>query len=88
MREALRSARGKTPQQDVAEFAGVARHTYSRIETGARNPSLPVAIRIAHFLQRPVEELFPELVPADPQSTAARRPQARNSRRTRVKSPA
>ena len=34
-------------QEDVAKRAGISRTTYAMIETGNRNPSVPVAQRIA-----------------------------------------
>jgi putative transcriptional regulator len=37
---------------------GVSRQTINSIETGRYTPSLPLAIALARFLARPVEEVF------------------------------
>lgn len=39
--------RGESTQQEVANAIGIAQSTYAAIETGARNPSVPMAKRIA-----------------------------------------
>lgn len=53
----LRGARGWS-QADLAERAGVSRQTINAIETGRYTPSLPLAIALARFFSRPVEEVF------------------------------
>lgn len=45
-------------QEDLAKATGSCSRTISRIERGERNPSLEMAIRLANFLEMPVEELF------------------------------
>jgi putative transcriptional regulator len=45
-------------QQALAEQVGVSRQTIIAIERGKYAPSLALAIRIARFFQRPVEEIF------------------------------
>lgn len=52
MREWLIAERKKTEksQYQVAEEAGMAQSTYASYETGARNPSVSVAKRIAAVL--------------------------------------
>lgn len=37
---------------------GVSRQTINAIETGRYTPSLPLAIALARFFGRPVEEVF------------------------------
>ena len=45
-------------QQQLAEQIGVSRQTVNAIEGGKYSPSLEVAFRIAHALERPMEEVF------------------------------
>jgi putative transcriptional regulator len=53
----LRAARGLR-QEDLAKALNVSRQTVNAIETGRYLPSLPLAIALARFFGRPVEELF------------------------------
>ena len=45
-------------QEDLAEATGSCSRTISRIERGERNPSLEMAIRLAHYRNMSVEEIF------------------------------
>lgn len=45
-------------QEDLAEATGSCSRTISRIERGERNPSFEMAIRLAHYLNMSVEEIF------------------------------
>ena len=45
-------------QEDLAEATGSCSRTISRIERRERNPSLEMAIRLAHYLNMSVEEIF------------------------------
>jgi len=54
---AQREERGWT-QAVLAERLGVSRQTVVAIETGKYDPSLPLAFRISHLFQRPIEGLF------------------------------
>jgi putative transcriptional regulator len=54
---ALRKERGLS-QGDLGEIAGVSRQTINSIETGRYTPSLPLAIKLARYFSRPVEEVF------------------------------
>jgi putative transcriptional regulator len=45
-------------QAELAEMLDVSRQTINAIETGRYSPSLPLAIRLARFLGRTVEEIF------------------------------
>jgi putative transcriptional regulator len=45
-------------QEDLANAMRVSRQTINAIETGRYLPSLPLAIALARFFGKPVEELF------------------------------
>ncbi len=45
-------------QEDLAKALKVSRQTINAIETGRYLPSLPLAIALARFFGKPVEELF------------------------------
>ena len=53
----LRTLRGLS-QAKLAEAMEVSRQTIIAIETGRYTPSLPLAIALARFFGRPVEEVF------------------------------
>jgi putative transcriptional regulator len=53
----LRAAAGLS-QSKLATEMGVSRQTINAIETGRYTPSLPLAIALARFFSRPVEEVF------------------------------
>lgn len=53
----LRAAR-ELSQGDLAAAMGVSRQTINSIETGRYLPSLPLAIALARFFDRSVEEVF------------------------------
>ena len=53
----LRQDRGLS-QGQLAKALGVSRQTINAIETGRYTPSLPLAIALARFFSRPVEEVF------------------------------
>lgn len=55
--KALRKARG-CRQEDLAAALGVSRQTIIAIENDKYNPTLELAMKLARFLQTPVEELF------------------------------
>ncbi|SDL83092.1 putative transcriptional regulator [Franzmannia pantelleriensis] len=59
---ALRKARQLT-QADLAEAMGVSRNTINSIEVGRYVPSLPLALRLARFFGKPVEEVFDDTPP-------------------------
>lgn len=56
---ALREGLGLT-QEQLAVRVGVSRQTINAIETSRYNPTLPLAMRLARLMQRPVEEIFHE----------------------------
>ncbi|WP_043668143.1 helix-turn-helix transcriptional regulator [Clavibacter michiganensis] len=53
----LRTAAGLS-QQALADELGVSRQTVNAIETGRYDPSLALAVRMARFFTRSVEEVF------------------------------
>jgi putative transcriptional regulator len=53
----LRAVEGLS-QGQLATAVGVSRQTINAIETGRYTPSLPLAIELARFFQRSVEEVF------------------------------
>jgi putative transcriptional regulator len=53
----LRLARNLS-QAQLAEAMRVSRQTINSIEAGRYTPSLPLAIALARFFARPVEEIF------------------------------
>ena len=53
----LRTERGLT-QADLADAMRVSRQTINAIETGRYLPSLPLAIELARYFGKPVEEVF------------------------------
>jgi putative transcriptional regulator len=53
----LRGERGLS-QQELAEAMGVSRQTINSIEKERYTPSLPLAITLARYFGRPVEEIF------------------------------
>jgi putative transcriptional regulator len=54
---ALRTERGLS-QQELAEAVDVSRQTINSIEKERYTPSLPLAMALARFFGRPVEEIF------------------------------
>jgi putative transcriptional regulator len=53
----LRTAKGLS-QQQLGEAMDVSRQTINSIETERYTPSLPLAIALAHYFERTVEEVF------------------------------
>ena len=45
-------------QGDLARDLGVSRQTVNAIETGRYLPSLPLALVIGRYFEKPVEEIF------------------------------
>jgi putative transcriptional regulator len=64
--KALRQDRGWT-QAALADHLGVSRQTVNALETGRYDPALPLAFRIAHLFDQPLESIFtPSLDAASP----------------------
>ncbi len=55
----LREALGLS-QGELAARLGVSRQTVNSIETGRYLPSLPLALEIGRFFNKPIEEVFHE----------------------------
>ena len=53
----LRKAAGLT-QEDLAQALGVTRQTINVIENDRYDPTLGLAMRLARFLNTPVEDIF------------------------------
>lgn len=53
----LRAERDLT-QEALANAVGVSRQAIIAVEAGKYDPSLPLAMRIARFFERPVEQVF------------------------------
>ena len=53
----LRTAKGLS-QQELGEAMDVSRQTINSIEKERYTPSLPLAIALARYFDRPVEEIF------------------------------
>lgn len=60
MRNRLREFRAvrRWSQADLADLLGVSRQTVNAIETGRFDPSLPLAFKIAHVFDQPIETIF------------------------------
>lgn len=65
---AARKERGLS-QEDIARMVGITRQFYGMVEAGLKKPSIDVALRIAGALERPVEELFADLLADDSAAT-------------------
>ncbi|VMZ92381.1 transcriptional regulator [Streptococcus pneumoniae] len=55
--EELRKQKGIN-QEDLADTLKVSRQTISSLENGRYNPSIILAIKIARYFEKPVEEIF------------------------------
>jgi putative transcriptional regulator len=55
---AFRFNKGQVTQDELAQSVGVSRQTIHAIENGKFNPSVTLALKIAHFFQSRVEEIF------------------------------
>ena len=55
--EELRTQRG-IRQEELASILSVSRQTISSLENGRYNPSITLAIKLAHFFQLSVEDIF------------------------------
>lgn len=53
----LRRAKGLR-QEDLAKLLGVSRQTVVAMENDKYDPTLALAMRVAHLLEQPVESIF------------------------------
>ena len=60
MKNDIRNLRGTKglSQQELAKAMDVSRQTIISIERGRYTPSLPLAIALARFFGKPIEEIF------------------------------
>lgn len=49
---------GELSQQQLAELVGCSRQTIISIETGCKNPSVELALKLSHALNTPMDEIF------------------------------
>jgi putative transcriptional regulator len=56
--KALRLKNGDISQQQLAEMIGCSRQTIHAIESGCKNPSVEIALKISHALGSPMDEIF------------------------------
>lgn len=54
----LRQKHGDLSQQQLAEMVGCSRQTIISIESGRKNPSVEIALKLSLALNTPVNELF------------------------------
>lgn len=54
----LRQLQGDISQQQLAEMVGCSRQTIISIESGCKNPSVELALKISHALNTPMDQLF------------------------------
>lgn len=54
----MRFEKDQTSQESLAEEIGVSRQTIISIENGKFNPSVLLALRIANFFNKKIEEIF------------------------------
>lgn len=55
----VRKARNMT-QDEVAKKSEINRSYYGLIENGVRNPTMPIAMKIAKALDSDIQEIFPD----------------------------
>jgi putative transcriptional regulator len=56
--KSLRQMRGEISQQQLADIVGCSRQTIISIESGCKNPSVEIALKISHALNAPVDQIF------------------------------
>jgi len=54
----LRQRHGDISQQHLAEMIGCSRQTIISIESGCKNPSVELALKLSEALNTPVDEIF------------------------------
>lgn len=54
----LRQLNGDLSQQQLAELVGCSRQTIISIESGCKNPSVELALKISHALNTPMDQIF------------------------------
>jgi putative transcriptional regulator len=54
----LRQQKGELSQQQLADMVGCSRQTIISIESGCKNPSVELALKLSHALGTPMEQIF------------------------------
>jgi putative transcriptional regulator len=54
----LRQEKGQLSQQQLANIVGCSRQTIISIESGCKNPSVELALKISHALSTPMDQIF------------------------------
>lgn len=54
----LRQLNGDLSQQQLAELVGCSRQTIISIESGCKNPSVELALKLSHALKTPMDQIF------------------------------
>jgi putative transcriptional regulator len=54
----LRQLNGDLSQQQLAELIGCSRQTIISVESGCKNPSVELALKLSHALKVPMDEIF------------------------------
>lgn len=54
----LRLRHGDISQAQLAKIVGCSRQTIISIESGCKNPSVEIALKISHALNTPIEQIF------------------------------
>lgn len=54
----LRQTHGDISQQQLAVMVGCSRQTIISIESGCKNPSVEIALKISYALKTPMDEIF------------------------------
>ncbi len=54
----LRQLKGDISQEQLAQMIGCSRQTIISIESGCKNPSVELALKLSHALNTPMDELF------------------------------
>ena len=62
LRKHLIEARGNQTQTHAAGEIGISQKHLSQLELGERTPTLVTAWRIAEYYEKPLEELFPDVL--------------------------
>ena len=56
--KSLRQKNGDISQQQLADMVGCSRQTIISIESGCKNPSVEIALKISHALNTPMDQIF------------------------------
>ena len=54
----LRLEKNQLSQQQLADIVGCSRQTIISIESGCKNPSVELALKISHALSTPLDHIF------------------------------